>query len=115
MKLFSFFVICILWTCIQAKESSPKVQVYSYRPGEFGKDNFLICHVSGFHPPDIHIELLMNEEVFSEAHQTDLAFEKGWMFHLTKSVPFKPQKGKDYSCRVKHMQKTQTFAWIPDM
>ncbi|KAA8578555.1 hypothetical protein FQN60_002553 [Etheostoma spectabile] len=29
-----------------AKESSPKVQVYSREPGHFDKDNTLICHVS---------------------------------------------------------------------
>ncbi|KAK3518044.1 hypothetical protein QTP70_033201 [Hemibagrus guttatus] len=111
MKLFSFLVVCILWICAYAKESPPKVQVYSYSPGEFDKDNQLICHVSGFHPPDIAIDLLMDEEVIPGAQQTDLAFEKGWMFHLTKSVSFKPQKGKNYSCRVRHMQKTQTFVW----
>lgn len=89
----------------------PKVQVYSYSPGEFGKDNYLICHVSGFHPPDISIDLLVDGVNIPETQQTDLAFEQGWMFHLTKSAPFKPQKGKEYSCRVRHLQKTQNFAW----
>ncbi|MCJ8743383.1 hypothetical protein PDJAM_G00093400 [Pangasius djambal] len=115
MKQFSFFVVCILLICAQAKESLPKVQVYSYSPGEFGKDNHLICHVSGFHPPDISIELLMDGVEIPGAHQTDLAFSQGWMFHLTRSVSFKPQQGKEYTCRVRHLQKTQTFAWQPDM
>lgn len=115
MKLFSLFVVCILSICAQAKVSSPKVQVYSYGPGEFGKDNYLICHVSGFHPPDISIELLMDGTEIPKAHQTDLAFNKGWMFHLIKSAPFNPQKGKEYSCKVRHIQKTQIFVWQPDM
>ncbi|NHW87947.1 hypothetical protein, partial [Escherichia coli] len=36
----------------ETKHSSPKVQVYSFQPGQYGKDNTLICHVSKFHPPD---------------------------------------------------------------
>ncbi|XP_060759263.1 beta-2-microglobulin [Neoarius graeffei] len=115
MKLFSFFVVCILLVCAQTKESQPKVQVYSYNPGEFGKNNHLICHVSGFHPPDISIELLEDGVVIPQAKQTDLAFTKGWMFHLTRSVSFIPQKGREYSCRVRHMQKTQKFIWEADM
>ncbi|KAM9467844.1 beta-2-microglobulin [Clarias gariepinus] len=115
MKLFSFFVICILSICAQAKTSLPKVQVYSYRPGEFDKDNYLICYVSGFHPPDISIDLLMDGVEIPEAQQSDLAFNKDWMFHLIKSAPFKPQKGKEYSCRVRHMQQTHTFVWEHDM
>ncbi|TSK13274.1 Interleukin-1 receptor-associated kinase 3 [Bagarius yarrelli] len=111
MKLFTFFLFGILCISARAKESSPKVQVYSYGPGEFGKDNYLICHVSGFHPPDISIELLMDDVEIPGANQSDLAFEQGWMFYLTKSVPFKPQQGKEYICKVRHMQKTQTFVW----
>uniref|UniRef100_A0A4W5LQE5 Beta-2-microglobulin n=1 Tax=Hucho hucho TaxID=62062 RepID=A0A4W5LQE5_9TELE len=60
----------------------PKVQVYSRNPGEYGKDNTLICHVSGFHPPDISIQLLKNGVEIPDAKQTDLAFEQGWQFHL---------------------------------
>ncbi|RAM39375.1 hypothetical protein DOZ52_29625, partial [Enterobacter hormaechei] len=43
-----------------ARQSDPKVQVYSRNPGEYGKANVLICYVSGFHPPDITIQLLKN-------------------------------------------------------
>uniref|UniRef100_A0A8B9GYA6 Beta-2-microglobulin n=1 Tax=Astyanax mexicanus TaxID=7994 RepID=A0A8B9GYA6_ASTMX len=114
--LLSFVVACFLYISAEAKESPPKVQVYSYSPGEFGKPNHLICHVSEFHPPDINIELLRNGVVITEAKQTDLAFEQGWKFHLTKSVPFTPQKNEEYACRVTHMQKApQKYSWDPDM
>uniref|UniRef100_A0A4W4GMF6 Beta-2-microglobulin n=1 Tax=Electrophorus electricus TaxID=8005 RepID=A0A4W4GMF6_ELEEL len=66
----SFSVLCV---------AVPKVQVYSYSPGEFDKDNVLICH--------------------------------GWMFQLTKSVHFKPRKGEEYTCRVRHMENTRFFTW----
>lgn len=89
----------------------PKIQLYSHFPGEYGKPNTLICYVSGFHPPDITIELLKNGESMSNAQQTDLAFEKGWQFHLTKSASFTPQKGEDYSCSVRHMTDTKNIVW----
>lgn len=83
--------------------ASPKVQVYSREPGEFGKPNTIICHVSGFHPPEITIELLHNGNEIPGAQQTDLAFEENWHYHLTKFAKFTPQQGSKYSCRVRHM------------
>ncbi|KAJ8373631.1 hypothetical protein SKAU_G00042110 [Synaphobranchus kaupii] len=61
MKLIlSVLGLAFVLVCVNSKDSPPKVQVYSKGPGWFGKDNTLICHVSGFHPPDISIELLKN-------------------------------------------------------
>ncbi|KAL6460066.1 hypothetical protein MHYP_G00318250 [Metynnis hypsauchen] len=116
MKLFlAVVVFAVLGSSSLAKLSEPKVQVYSYSPGEFGKENILICHVSGFHPPDISIELLKNEVEIPGAKQTDLAFEKGWKFHLTKSASFTPQKNEEYSCRVRHVNNVRNFIWEADM
>lgn len=89
----------------------PKVQVYSSKPGEFGKENTLICHVNDFHPPDINIQLLKDGVEIPNAAQTDLAFETGWHFHLTRSVAFTPQKEQKYSCRVTHGTTTKDYAW----
>ncbi|KPP58464.1 beta2-microglobulin-like, partial [Scleropages formosus] len=89
----------------------PTVQVYSHYPGKYGERNTLICHVSGFYPPDIQIDLLKNGHVIQETYQTDLAFEQGWQFHLTKSVSFEPQKDETFECRVTHMQKTNEYVW----
>lgn len=91
--------------------AKPKVQVYSHFPGEYGKDNTLICHVSGFHPPDISIELLKDGVPVPDTKQTDLAFEKGWQFHLTKSAPFKPEKGETYTCKVRHTTEVNSYIW----
>ncbi|XP_048066825.1 beta-2-microglobulin, like [Megalobrama amblycephala] len=99
-----------------AKQSDPKVQVYSRNPGEYGKPNVLICYVSGFHPPDIVIKLLKNGVEIPHSTQTDLAFEQGWQFHLTKYVDFTPQHGETYTCEVSHMKNTpKSFTWEPDM
>ncbi|KAL7827356.1 hypothetical protein SRHO_G00330740 [Serrasalmus rhombeus] len=113
--LLSFVVLAVLSASSFAKVSSPKVQVYSRNPGEYGKENVLICHVSGFHPPDITIDLLKNGAEIQDTKQTDLAFEQGWQFHLTKSATFNPRSGESYTCRVKHMDNTNTYSWEPDM
>lgn len=89
----------------------PKVQVYSHHPGEYGQKNVLICHVSGFHPPDITIQLMKGDEELRNANQTDLAFESNWHFHLTKSVFFTPQHGEDYICKVTHGEKEVKYSW----
>lgn len=92
--------------------ADPKVQVYSRNPGEYGKANVLICYVSGFHPPDITIQLLKNGVEIPGSTQTDLAFEEGWQFHLTKYVDFLPQPGEEYTCRVRHMSSpTKSYTW----
>uniref|UniRef100_A0A6Q2Z0K5 Immunoglobulin C1-set domain-containing protein n=1 Tax=Esox lucius TaxID=8010 RepID=A0A6Q2Z0K5_ESOLU len=60
--ILSILALGLFYATVESKESPPKVQVYSRNPGNFGEKNVLICHVSGFHPPDISIQLLKNEE-----------------------------------------------------
>ncbi|KAG1949249.1 beta-2-microglobulin-like [Pimephales promelas] len=99
-----------------AKKTDPTVQVYSRHPGEYGKENVLICYVSGFHPPDISIKLLKNGVEIPNSKQTDLAFEAGWKFHLTRYVEFNPKSGEHYTCSVSHMgAEPKLFSWEPDM
>ncbi|KAM4718540.1 beta-2-microglobulin, like [Anableps anableps] len=116
MKEFIFLIV-FLYTSqvILAKEASPKVQIYSRNPGKYGIDNVLICHVSGFHPPEIKIDLLKDGHEIPGGKQTDLAFEENWHYHLTKHVPFKPNSGENYICRVTHMGKTSDYSWEADM
>nr|ABB60036.1 B2-microglobulin [Larimichthys crocea] len=114
------FVLCLaalVAVCYSqdSKHTRPKVQVYSRDPGKFGSKNVLICHVSGFHPPDITIQLMKDEAELPNANQTDLAFKQGWRFHLTKNVAFTPLDGEKYSCGVTHGQKVSNYAWEPNM
>ncbi|KAL6117138.1 b2m [Pungitius sinensis] len=99
----------------KAQHAPPKVEVYSRLPGLFGNPNTLICHVTGFHPPEIKIELLKNQQVIPQANQTDLAFETNWHYHLTKHVLFTPQKGETFGCSVIHMGVAKMYIWEPDM
>ncbi|MEQ2166168.1 Beta-2-microglobulin [Goodea atripinnis] len=100
---------------VHSKKTPPKVQVYSRDPGEFGKENTLICHVSNFHPPDITIDLLCDDAELPKAKQTDLAFKQDWHFHLTKSASFTPASGKKCICRVNHGGLSKDYAWEPNM
>ncbi|XP_070709675.1 beta-2-microglobulin-like [Pempheris klunzingeri] len=106
-------LLCLLSS--MAKESLPKVQVYSHSPGEYGKPNTIICHVSNFHPPEIVIELLKDGNVMPKTNQTDLAFEENWHYHLTRFGPFTPNRGEQYACRVTHIGNSKTYYWEADM
>ncbi|XP_024118728.1 beta-2-microglobulin [Oryzias melastigma] len=119
MKLFLvsafLFVSMDLGVSMKEKnEKAPQVQVYSRLPGNFGIKNTLICHTSGFHPPEISIKLLKNGAEM-ESKQTDLAFEENWHYHLTKHAVFTPEKGETYTCVVSHTTGTKTYNWEPDM
>lgn len=113
--MLAAFAFSVLLVGVTSDHSSPKVAVYSKLPGQFGQANTLICHVSGFHPPDISITLLKDGVEIPEAAQSDLAFEQSWQFHLTRNVPFTPLKGEQYSCRVKHHGKAGTYMWESNM
>ncbi|KAK2858695.1 hypothetical protein Q5P01_003315 [Channa striata] len=117
MKLLLCVAALVAVYCsVEAKITSPKVQVYSRDPGEFGKDNTFICHVSKFHPPDITIQLLEDGVEIPGAKQTDLAFKDDWHFVLTRSVAFKPEKGKRFTCKVTHGgNPSKEYVWEPNM
>ncbi|KAL4640672.1 interleukin-1 receptor-associated kinase 3-like isoform X2 [Arapaima gigas] len=84
-------VLCVV---VSARESPPKVSVYTRNPGEHGKPNKLICHTTGFHPPDIEITLTKNGQPIpeSECKQSDLTFSQDWSFELTKTASIIPTK-----------------------
>ncbi|KAM4614881.1 beta-2-microglobulin-like isoform 1-T1 [Polymixia lowei] len=107
-------LFCVIGT-IMAKDSLPKVEVYSRTPGFPGKPNTLICHVSQFYPPVISIELLKNGVEIPGSKQTDLAFEQNWQFHLTKNVAFTPASSDTFTCRVTHLGKSNSHTWVSDM
>lgn len=103
-------MITLLLVVLLCSAAAPKVQIYSRSPGHHGEDNILICHASGFHPPELNIELLKNGKEM-DAKQTDLAFEENWYYHLTKHAPFRPNKGEEYACKVTHLGIEKTYHW----
>ncbi|XP_051810576.1 beta-2-microglobulin isoform X2 [Acanthochromis polyacanthus] len=116
MKFLLFLSLAAFYCAVESKYTPPKVQVYSRDPGEFGKANTLICHVSNFHPPAISIQLMKDGVEIPDALQTDLAFKKNWHFHLTRNVAFTPQDGTKYTCKVTHGEKAAVdYIWESKM
>ncbi|XP_045384114.1 beta-2-microglobulin [Lemur catta] len=87
---------------LDAVVRTPKVQVYSRHPAEDGKQNFLNCYVSGFHPPQIVIELLKNGKKMENVEQSDLSFSKDWSFNTLAHTEFVPNEKDELACRVNH-------------
>ncbi|XP_037690025.1 beta-2-microglobulin [Choloepus didactylus] len=88
---------------LDAVQLTPKVQVYSRHPAENGKPNFLNCYVSGFHPPQIDIDLFKNGEKIQKVERSDLSFSKDWSFYLLVYTEFIPNEKDVYTCQVKHI------------
>ncbi|MCC4740984.1 hypothetical protein LL989_10290, partial [Streptococcus agalactiae] len=95
---------------------APKVEVYSRKIAALGQKNTLNCFVSGFHPPQIDITLLENGEPMEGVQYADMSFDDKWFFQRLVYVPFTPQKGSTYECRVAHstFREPQSFRWDPD-
>ncbi|KAG7258037.1 hypothetical protein CRUP_032338 [Coryphaenoides rupestris] len=108
--LYCAAVALLCWS-VESNESPPKVQVYSRDPAMFEKENTINCLVTGFHPPEITIEVMSGGAVLPDAHQTDLAFNNKWQFHLSRHAPFSPVAGGNYSCRVTHRGRVQLYGF----
>ncbi|XP_028670821.1 beta-2-microglobulin-like [Erpetoichthys calabaricus] len=115
--LVAFVVLGVVCCSVSAKESKPKVQIYTRNPGVYGQENVLICYVSDFHPPNVKVQLYKNDVKIPGTKTSDLAFKRTWDFFLMQTVPFTPQKGDIYSCAVDHSTLTgpSMYTWEPDM
>ncbi|KAL2790467.1 beta-2-microglobulin precursor [Daubentonia madagascariensis] len=102
---------------LDAVQRTPKVQVYSRHPAENGKPNFLNCYVSGFHPPQIEIELLKNGKKIEKVEQSDLSFSKDWSFYTLLHTEFTPSEKDAYACLVNHttLSRPKIVKWDPDL
>lgn len=78
------------------------MQVYTRHPVENGKQNYLNCYVSQFHPPHVEIELLKNGQKIDKVELSDLSFSKDWSFYLLAHTEFVPNGNDRYACRVSH-------------
>ncbi|KAG7277647.1 hypothetical protein CRUP_025332 [Coryphaenoides rupestris] len=113
MKTIAFLsVLCgVVWLSV-AKESPPKVQIYTKQPAHYGEANILVCHLTGFQPPEISFEMMEDGVKMPGGNVSELIFEDQWQYHLTGSVPFTPKKAVKYTCSVKHMGKpAKVFEW----
>ncbi|XP_005006137.1 beta-2-microglobulin isoform X1 [Cavia porcellus] len=101
---------------VDAVLHAPRVQVYSRHPAENGKQNFINCYVSGFHPPQIEVELLKNGKKIDNVEMSDLSFSKDWTFYLLVHAAFTPNDSDEYSCRVSHitLSEPKIVKWDPN-
>ncbi|XP_043842074.1 beta-2-microglobulin [Dromiciops gliroides] len=101
---------------LDAITSPPKVQVYSRYPKDSGKSNYLNCYVSGFHPPQITIELLKDGKPMEKIELSDLSFSNDWTFNRLATAPFDPNTKSEYICKVTHstLKDPKVVKWDPD-
>ncbi|XP_051833215.1 beta-2-microglobulin [Antechinus flavipes] len=101
---------------LEAITSSPKVQVYSRHPLDSDKTNYMNCFVSGFHPPQISIELLKDGQKIENVEQSDLSFSNDWTFYQLVSTPFEGSSKSEYICRVAHstLKEPKITKWDPE-
>ncbi|XP_038275806.1 beta-2-microglobulin [Dermochelys coriacea] len=101
---------------MEATARAPKVHVYSRHPAEDGKPNILNCYVEGFHPPNIQITLLQNDEKMENIETSDLSFSEDWTFQRLVHAPFTPNRKDSYVCKVEHstLQNPKNVKWDPD-
>ncbi|XP_060616709.2 RLA class II histocompatibility antigen, DP alpha-1 chain-like [Anolis sagrei] len=109
----------------RAQHAAPSAKVYPKYPVELGDPNALICFVDHFSPPVLNITWLKNGEVVSEGVQeTGILPSVDFAFRKFSYLPFIPEEGDFYTCRVEHrgLPEPLTVIWssevstpLPDM
>ncbi|TRY91254.1 hypothetical protein DNTS_003931, partial [Danionella cerebrum] len=97
----------------------PQTSIYTKHGVDVGKENTLICHVTGFYPPPVNVSWTKNNEVVTE----EINFSQYWLktdgtFNMFSSLKFTPADGDIYSCTVKHksiQQQPTTKIWEVDV
>ncbi|KAJ1125526.1 hypothetical protein NDU88_003955 [Pleurodeles waltl] len=104
------------WFCqgALAIADPPKVSIYTTSPLEEGKENTVVCLVSGFHPPKITVEMLRNGEVITNLKAMDMTFESDWKYQWMKYYPFTYKAGDEFRCKVAHAEsEPKYYKWDP--
>nr|XP_060616764.1 HLA class II histocompatibility antigen, DR alpha chain-like [Anolis sagrei ordinatus] len=87
----------------RALNAAPSAKVYTEYPVEMGDPNILICFVDLFSPPVLNVTWLKNGEVVSEGvKETGFLPSTDNSFSKFSYLPFIPQNGDFYTCRVEH-------------
>ncbi|XP_042300148.1 HLA class II histocompatibility antigen, DR alpha chain [Sceloporus undulatus] len=100
----------------RAQNVAPSVSVYNKGPMELGEPNVLICFVDNFSPPVVNISWLKNgEEVSEGVQETGYYRSVDFTFRKFSYLPFVPEDGDFYVCRVDHwgLQDPLTKIWYP--
>ncbi|XP_067321080.1 RLA class II histocompatibility antigen, DP alpha-1 chain-like isoform X2 [Anolis sagrei] len=85
------------------QNAAPSAKVFPQDPVELGDPNILICFVDRFFPPVLNVTWLKNGEVVSEGvKETGFLPSEDNAFSKFSYLPFVPEDGDFYTCRVEH-------------
>ncbi|TRZ04143.1 hypothetical protein DNTS_007148 [Danionella cerebrum] len=97
------------------KMAPPQTSIYTKDGVDVGKENTLICHVTGFFPPSVNVSWTKNNEVVTEEISfSQYRIKTDGTFNIFSSLKFTPADGDIYSCTVKHksiQQQPTTKTW----
>ncbi|XP_063325766.1 HLA class II histocompatibility antigen, DR alpha chain-like [Pelmatolapia mariae] len=84
------------------------VMIYTRDDVEFGVQNTLICHVTGFYPAPVNISWTKNGQKVIERSTINVPYpNKDGSFKQTSRLQFTPWLGDVYSCAVQHLSLTK--------
>ncbi|XP_030621449.1 H-2 class II histocompatibility antigen, A-K alpha chain-like [Chanos chanos] len=95
----------------------PRSSIY---PSDYvtpGVMNTLICHVTGFFPPELRVKWTKNNEDVTEGVTiSQFRFNEDGTFNAFSTLSFTPEKGDIYTCTVEHraLQEPLKKEWDAD-
>ncbi|XP_067435809.1 RLA class II histocompatibility antigen, DP alpha-1 chain-like [Thunnus thynnus] len=92
--------------------------IYPKDDVEFGVQNTLICHVTGFFPAPVKVSWTKNGQKVNEGTSINVPFpNKDGSYRQSSRLEFIPQQGDIYRCRVTHPALTEplTRMWDVDV
>nr|XP_024656570.1 H-2 class II histocompatibility antigen, A-U alpha chain-like [Maylandia zebra] len=95
------------------RDAPSAVMIYSRDEVEFGEENTLICHVTGFYPAPVNVSWTKNGQKVTEGSSINVPYlNKDWTFTQISRLQFTPQQGDIYSCAVQHLALTEPLTKI---
>nr|AFD01255.1 MHC class II alpha subunit [Oreochromis niloticus] len=98
------------------RDAPSAVMIYTRDEVEFGVQNTLICHVTGFYPAPVNVSWTKNEQKVTQGSKINTPYpNKDGTFTQISRLDFTPQLGDIYSCKVQHLALTKPATKIYDV
>ncbi|XP_026016340.1 HLA class II histocompatibility antigen, DR alpha chain-like [Astatotilapia calliptera] len=94
------------------RDAPSGVMIYTRDEVEFGENNTLICHVTGFYPAPVNVSWTKNEQKVTGSSINVPYLNKDGTFRQTSRLQFTPQLGDIYRCAVEHLALTEPLTKI---